>query len=82
MANLLVRVGHKPGSRANEVIVHPLVEGEALHLRRQKPMKPAPVDGPEMELESTVDRRLHLAEWLTAADNPLFARAIINRIWR
>jgi hypothetical protein len=29
-----------------------------------------------------VDRRLALARWVTSADNPLFARTIVNRIWR
>jgi hypothetical protein len=27
------------------------------------------------------DRRRHLAGWLTAADNPYFARSIANRVW-
>src|SRR5690606_32681546 len=27
------------------------------------------------------DRREHLARWLTAPDNPYFARSITNRIW-
>lgn len=32
-------------------------------------------DAPEGE------RRVRLARWLTAADNPLFARVIVNRLW-
>jgi hypothetical protein len=28
-----------------------------------------------------VDRRLVLAEWLTAAENPWFARSLANRVW-
>lgn len=27
------------------------------------------------------DRRQVLAQWMTAADNPFFARAIVNRVW-
>ena len=27
------------------------------------------------------DRRVHLASWLTSADNPFFARSTVNRIW-
>jgi hypothetical protein len=30
---------------------------------------------------ASVARRTQLAEWLTAADNPYFARATVNRIW-
>lgn len=28
------------------------------------------------------DQRLELAEWLTAPDNPLFSRALVNRVWK
>ena len=28
------------------------------------------------------DPRPHLAEWMTAPDNPLFARAFVNRVWK
>jgi Protein of unknown function (DUF1553) len=29
-----------------------------------------------------VDRRKYFADWLTAPDNPYFARALVNRVWR
>jgi hypothetical protein len=35
-----------------------------------------------MPLDSPEDRRVHLARWLTSAENPYFARAIVNRVWR
>ena len=35
-----------------------------------------------MPLESTEDRRQHLADWLVSRDNPYFTRAIVNRIWK
>ncbi|MFO0814683.1 MAG: DUF1549 and DUF1553 domain-containing protein [Gemmatales bacterium] len=82
MANLFGRVGMKSGSRANEVLVQPLLEGEVLHLRREKPMPPAPLDGPALPLSSSADRREHFVRWLTAAENPFFARAVVNRVWR
>jgi hypothetical protein len=34
-----------------------------------------PPDAPEAE------RRKHLADWIANADNPLFSRVIVNRIW-
>ncbi|MCA9056420.1 MAG: DUF1553 domain-containing protein, partial [Planctomycetaceae bacterium] len=37
-----------------------------------------PVDDPSL---ATTGRRLAFARWLTAHDNPLFARVIVNRIW-
>ena len=42
-------------------------------------VKPHPLDGPEMD--DPFDRRVKLAEWLTAKDNPFFARNIVNRFW-
>lgn len=30
---------------------------------------------------SDADRRRMLADWISSADNPLFARAIVNRVW-
>ena len=36
----------------------------------------APVD-----LTTIADRRIVLARWMTAPDNPYFARAIANRLW-
>jgi hypothetical protein len=44
------------------------------------PQPPAPLDG-EAVPEDSEDRRAHLAEWLTSAENPYFARAIANRVW-
>ncbi|MGH9611543.1 MAG: DUF1553 domain-containing protein, partial [Bryobacteraceae bacterium] len=34
-----------------------------------------------MSLESTDDRRLVFASWLTSKDNPYFARNVANRVW-
>lgn len=82
MANLFGRVGLKAGSRGSETIVQPLREGDVLHLRRGTAMLPTPLDGPQIALSSTLDRREHLVKWLTAADNPFFARAVVNRVWR
>ena len=37
--------------------------------------------GPEPELNRAEPNRPVLAKWLTAADNPYFARAMANRVW-
>ena len=34
-----------------------------------------------MALDSTDDRRVHFANWLTSPKNPYFARALVNRVW-
>ncbi len=40
------------------------------------------LDGKEPKWKDGTGTRAALAEWLTAADNPFFARAIVNRLWR
>ena len=82
MANLFSRVGLKNGSRSGEVIVHSLPAGESLHLRRGVPMPPAPLDAKPLPLDSPTDRRQYFADWLTSPENPYFARAVVNRVWR
>lgn len=82
MANLFSRVAIKNGERAGEVTVQSLPEGDVLHPRRGIAMKPAPLDAKELSFDSPKDRREHFADWLTSKDNPYFARALVNRVWR
>ncbi len=82
MANLFARVALKKGERTGEVIVQVLPSGDVPHLRRGMPMPPAPLDGKPLSLESPADRRVYFVDWLTAADNPYFAKALVNRVWR
>jgi hypothetical protein len=82
MANLFGRVALKNGDRPGEVTVQSQPDGDVPHLRRGVPMPPTPLDGKPLSLVSTIDRRQYLADWMTAADNPYFARALVNRVWR
>jgi hypothetical protein len=82
MANLFARVALKNGDRGGEVVVQALPFGDVLHLRRAVAMPPAPLDGKPLSLDSPEDRRRHFADWLTSPDNPFFARALVNRVWR
>src|SRR5204863_4541222 len=46
----------------------------------------AAVTGPKADFglqpdAADADRRRKLAEWITAPNNPLFARVIVNRVW-
>jgi hypothetical protein len=45
-------------------------------------MPPAPLDAKPLALTSSVDRRKYFADWLTGQDNPYFAKALVNRVWR
>jgi hypothetical protein len=39
------------------------------------------LDGTRPKWQERVSSRVTLAEWVTAADNPYFARATVNRVW-
>jgi hypothetical protein len=82
MANLFARVGLKNGERGGDVVVQSLPVGDALHPRRGFAMPPAPLDYKPLPADSPIDRRQYFADWLTAPDNPYFAKALVNRVWR
>lgn len=42
---------------------------------------PRALGGPEIPFKSGQDPRVRLADWMTAADNPFFARSFVNRVW-
>ena len=82
MANLFARVALKNGDRSGEVIVQALPTGDVPHPRRGVPLAPTPLDAKPLPLDSPRGRRAYFAEWLTAPDNPYFAKAFVNRVWR
>ncbi len=82
MANLFTRIGMKNGQRDGDVQVYSNPFGEINHPRLGKPLPPAPLDGQPLAFDSTVDRRDHLANWLTSPANPYFARSYVNRVWK
>jgi hypothetical protein len=51
--------------------------GDVRHPRTNKTMAPKPLDG--AAAEHPFDRRVPLADWLTAKDNAQFARSLVNR---
>ncbi len=81
MANLFSRVGVKNGNQAGEQVVFAKASGDVNHPRLLRPLEPTPLDGLAMALDSTEDRRLHFAKWLTDGKNPFFARSVVNRVW-
>ena len=82
MANLFSRVVIKNGDRSGELSVENLPAGDVTHPRRGVPMPPAPLDGKPLSLEDARDRRRYFVDWLTAPENPYFAKALANRVWR
>jgi hypothetical protein len=83
LAAFFVRLGTKRsqefGLFGQEQVVYLKSAGEQSHPRKGGVVPPHPPDGPEMA--DPIDRRVKLADWLTARDNPFFARNIVNRFW-
>jgi hypothetical protein len=83
MAAFFVRLGTKTsqefGLFGSETVVFLRPAGEQSHPRKGGVVKPHPLDGPVMD--DVFDRRRKLADWLTARDNPFFARNLVNRFW-
>ncbi len=81
MANLFARVRVKDADGAGHRIVFNTNEGDLVQPLRGEPQTPTPLDGEPLPADSPIDRRLHLANWVVAPENPYFARAITNRVW-
>jgi hypothetical protein len=56
-------------------------DGEVVHPRTGATVRPKFPGGPAPDLAADADRRAAFAAWLTAPENPFFARASANRIW-
>jgi hypothetical protein len=83
LAAFFVRLNTKRSTEfglfGGETVVYLKPAGEISHPRKGGVVKPHPLDGPVMD--DPFDRRRKLADWLTAPDNPFFARNIVNRFW-
>jgi len=81
-ANLFARVRFKngPGGEGDKVLF-PTDDGDLVQPLTGKPQLPRPLGGTALVADFAGDRREALVEWLTAPENPYFARAIVNRVW-
>ncbi|MBN8626733.1 MAG: DUF1553 domain-containing protein, partial [Planctomycetes bacterium] len=82
MANLFARVRVKQEPKTKSSVVYADASGDLIQPLTGKPREPTPLDGAPLALDDPNDRRVHLAKWLTAPDNPYFARSITNRVWQ
>jgi len=81
-ANLFSRVRSKNGTQADERVLFSDSQGDLVAPLTGKPQPPRPLDALEsVSMNSTEDRRITLAKWLTGPDNKLFQKAIVNRVW-
>ncbi|HKB00634.1 MAG TPA: DUF1549 domain-containing protein [Gemmataceae bacterium] len=82
-AAFFARVGNKPsqefGLFGQETVILNRPDGEVGHPKTGATMKPTPLRG--KPVDPSADRRPALADWLTAKDNPYFARNLANRLF-
>lgn len=81
MDAFFAKVAYKKTSEWKEEIVYFNPAMEFLHPETKQPILPTPPSGDPLTLGTFEDPRIAFANWLTAPDNPWFAKAIINRIW-
>lgn len=92
MANLFARVRMKTfapggfrtgvGALFNDVTVYSAPTGEFTDDRFMMVLPPKPLDAKALPENVPGDTRAYFARWLTAPENPFFARNMVNRIWR
>jgi hypothetical protein len=75
------QVGRKQGDDPRDTIIFNRGTGSVVNERNKSVATPQFLGGDAPKLAAGVDRRTALAEWLTSAKNPWFAKNIANRVW-
>ncbi len=86
LASFFSQLSARPDGRAapgqlSRVIQLNRAGGFATNPRTGQLQPPRFLGGAEPKLAAAADRREAYARWLTAADNPFFARGLVNRLW-
>lgn len=77
------QVGRKPTeTKTNEVVFHRRGVATATNKKTKLPVKPAALITGPLEIPPDDDPRIALADWMSAKDNPFFARTLVNRYWK
>jgi len=87
LAAFFGRVGRKniaaPGltQQAQRLVIFNKPTGAVNNKRTGAPAKIQALDGPPLDIGPDEDPRQKLADWMSEAKNPFFARAVANRYW-
>jgi hypothetical protein len=77
------QVGRKPTAIAGEdLIFHKRGVAEVENKKTLVKVKPAALGQTPVEISPDDDPRLQLANWMSEATNPFFAKALVNRYWK
>ena len=85
LAAVFARVGRKGGFADAEVPTDEIIflaeRGEVRDPRNGQILSPRALGGPDFNSGPLDDPRISLARWMTAPQNPYFARTMVNRMW-
>ena len=70
------------GTAKDEIVVFTDGNGEVRQLRTGQVMPPKVLTDEQPLADTSGDVRSKLADWITAPENPFFAKATVNRIWK
>ncbi len=80
------QVGLKPSrtsiNNVNDRVFHRGNVPQAVNPRTQKGVRPTGLGAKPLDIPPYEDARESLVGWMTAPDNPFFARALVNRYWK
>lgn len=83
-ANLFSRINLKEDLNAGKLgtwLITSSPDGDLLYPKTGTALRPTPLDGEPLPPQTSKDRRVYLAEWVTGSANVLFARTVVNRVW-
>jgi len=69
-------------TRYDQGRIRVLDRGEVLHPRTRRPVDPRPLGSEPVKESEFSDARVALAAWLVSAENPWFAAAMVNWVWK
>ncbi len=80
--SFFMQIGRKQTDDPQEVIIYNSKGGDATHPVTGARVAPKFLGGAAPELKPGEDRRKALANWISSAENPFFARNIANIVWQ
>jgi hypothetical protein len=81
MDAFFAKVAYKKTDEWKEEVVYSDPEKQLINPATKQPVLPTPLGGAPLKLDKFDDPRVAFANWLTAPENPWFAKAIVNRVW-
>ena len=81
-AAFFAKVGTKEMWQSNENADYYMEEGKVTNPATKQVMKPKYLGGAVEEDDPDADIRVKLGQWITAPQNPFYARVTVNRLWK